>query len=839
LNGYDVVGWTAPPRTVRIPDVNTLGRDVSFAGRVLRRAPAFTLSTVAMLGLTIGATTAVFSIVNAAFLRPLPHVDLDRWARLYEQPKAEGLGPMSASIPNYRDWKEQSRSFAAMVLWMPMSLNLSGDEAEAERVPILIATMDALHTLGVTPAAGRLLQASDDPAPAQGDRPAMISYGLWQRRFGGDQGIVGRQIRLNLNPVVVVGVAPRDFEFPPGTRADVWLPQSLQSVASDTARDARGLQVSGLLKPGVTWSAASAELDLIASRLAAEYRENEGFGVRIVPVRDEIAGPFREPLFALLGALLLVIVLVSVNVANLQLVRLEARRREFAVRAAIGAPRGRLVRQVLTESALVAIAAFGLALVLAPYCVRLVLAGVPADQVTWLSVPIDLRVLLATTGVTGAVLLLAGLLPAWRGVRLDVASALALGGRAGSGASTSQGLRRGFVIAQLALSFVLVTGAALMVQSFVRLQRVDLGFPAENRLTLSYMAPRSRYPDGARLAELADRLRDEVSHVPGVVAAGAAQALPFAESAVWFQALSRSDPRSVENLATLPHVHYNVVSPGYAEAMGLPLKSGRTFQAQDAANSLQVVVVNEALARRFFPGENPIGQQLWVGHAQALPETPPRTVIGVVGDARWEGVDTPAGPEAWVPVTQQVGGDLVYRTMLFVAHTTGDPLASVSAVRERIRAVDKDLALASVRTLDDRVDEALWRPRLGAAALGALGLAAFVIALLGVFGLTSQLALRRAHEMGVRVALGATPRQIARLVLAESGQLVAAGVLLGVFAALLLARTVSSLLFGIGASDAATFLAAASGLAAASMLASYLPARRASRVDPLVALRPE
>jgi predicted permease len=819
--------------------VDTLWRDLALAGRLLRRAPVFTLCSVLMLALAIGATTAVFSIVNAAFLRPVPHVDLDRWARLYEQPRSEGLGPMSASIPNYRDWKQQSRSFAAMVLWMPMSLNLSGDEAEAERVPLMIATMDALHTLGVRPAAGRLLQASDEPMSQQGERPAMISYGLWQRRFGGDPATLGRRILLNLNPFVVVGVAPRDFEFPPGTRADVWVPQSLAAIESDTARDARGLQVSGLLRPGVTWSEAGAELDVIAARLAAEHRENEGFGVRVVPVRDEIAGPFRAPLLALLGALGLVILLVSVNVANLQLVRLEARRRELAVRAAIGASRARLVRQVLMESAVVALAAGGLGLVLAPLSVRLVLAFVPEQQIAWLSVPIDVRVLLLSAGVTGAVLVVAGLLPAARGVRIDVAASLALGGRAGSAASTSRRLRRGFVVAQLALSFVLVVGAALMIQSFVRLQRVDLGFPAEHRLTLSYMAPRSRYPDGARLAELADRLRDEVSRAPGIVAAGAAQALPFAEGATWFQALSREDPRSVANLALLPHVHYNVVAPGYAEALGLPLEAGRTFTRQDTAGSLPVVVVNEALARRFFPGEDPIGQQLWVGHAQALPDTPRRTVIGVVGDARWDSVDTPAGPEAWVPVTQQVGGDLVYRTMLLVAHTAGDPLGAVSAVRERIRAVDKDLALASVRTLEDRVDEALWRNRLGAAALGALGLAALAIALTGVFGVTSQLASRRAHELGVRVALGATPRAIARLVLSESGRLVLAGVALGALGALGLSRTVSSLLFGIGASDAATFLVAAVGLASAAMLASYVPARRASRVDPLVTLRAE
>ena len=819
--------------------MDTIWRDAVLAGRLLRRTPVSTLCAAAMLSLGIGATTAVFSVVNAALLRPFPYVDLDRWARLYERPVNEGLGAMSVSIPNYRDWKQESRSFSAMVLWMPMSLNLSGDDAEPERVPLVIVTADVFQTLGIRPAAGRLLQASDEPFPKQGDRPAMISYGLWQRRFGGDPAIAGKTILLNLSPYRVVGVTPRDFTFPPGSRVDVWVPQSLQGIQSDTYRDARGMQVSALLHPSATWASARAEMDVIAARLAAQYRENEGFGVRIVPMREDMTGPFRTSLLALLGALGLVMLLVSVNIANLQLVKLEARRREFAVRAALGASRTRLIRQALMESLLVALVAGSLGLVLAPFLVRLLLALVPSQQIPWLSVPTDLRVLAASALVTCAVMVLAGLLPASRSVQTDVASGLARGGWAGTAASTSRRLRYVFVVAQLALSFVLVVGAALLIQSFIRLQQVDPGFPAEQRITLSYMAPRSRYPDTARLSSLAQRIREEVGQAPGVVSAGAAQAIPFAEGAEWFQALSRTDPRSVPNLAVLPHVHYNVVTPGYAEALGVPLKAGRTFTERDDASATPVVVINEALASRFFPNENPIGQQLWSGHAQALPASPRRTVIGVVGDARWDSLDTPAGPEAWVPLTQQMGGDLIYRTMLLVVHTTGDPRAQVAAVRARIGRIDKDLALTSIRTMEDRMDEAVWRQRLGAAAIGTLGVAALTIALLGVFAVTNHLVGRRTHEMGVRIALGAAPWAIVRLVMTESGWLVLAGVVLGVAGAFGLARYVSTLLYGIGASDAATFLVTALGLASAAMAASYVPARRAASVDPLVTLRPE
>jgi putative ABC transport system permease protein len=578
-------------------------------------------------------------------------------------------------------------------------------------------------------------------------------------------------------------------------------------------------------------------MNVIAARLAALHRENEGFGVRIMPMREELTGSFRRPLLALLGASGFVMLLVSVNIANLQLVRLEARRRELAVRAALGATRARLLRQALMESLLLAAPSGCLGLLLAPPCVRLLLAFVPSEQVPWVSVPTDVSVLLVSAAVTCAVMAIAGLIPASRGVQVNVASALARGGWTGVG-SDGRRLRYVFVVVQLALSFVLVAGAALLIQSFIRLQQVDLGFPAENRLTLSYMAPRSRYPDTARLAALAESIREDVARAPGIRAVGAAQALPFAEGAVWFQALTRTDPRTLPNVAVLPHVHYNVVTPGYAEALAVPVKAGRTFTGQDAANAQPVVIINDALASRFFPNENPLGQQLWVGHAQALPTLPPRTVIGVVGDARWSTLDEPAGPEAWVPLAQQTGGDLVYRTMLLLVHSTGDPLASAASVRAQVRGVDKDLALTSIRTMDDRVDEAVWRQRLVAAALGALGVAALAIALVGVFGVTSHLVGRRAHEMGVRIALGATPRAMVRLVMTESGWLVLGGVALGCCGAFAVARYVSSLLYGVSASDAATFASTALGLASAALLASYLPARRAARVDPLVTLRP-
>ena len=379
--------------------------------------------------------------------------------------------------------------------------------------------------------------------------------------------------------------------------------------------------------------------------------------------------------------------------------------------------------------------------------------------------------------------------------------------------------------------------AALVIQTFVRLRAVDPGFDAAGRMTLSYFAPRARYPDAGRLVALVDRVREEIGRVPGVRAAGVAQALPFAPGVVWLQALTRDDPRGVANLGALPHVHYNVVSAGYAEALGVPTKAGRTFDATDTAGSLPVVVINDALARRFFPGQDPIGQSLWVGHAQALPTLPRRTVVGVVGDARWSGLDEPAGPEAWVPYAQQAGTEDILRTMFLVFHAAGDAEAAMPAVRAQAARADPDLPLTSVRSLGSRIDEAVWRQRLAAAALGALGIAALAVALMGVLAVTSYLVGRRAHEMGVRLALGARPRAIVRLVLVESGWLVLLGTGLGVLGALAMGRLLSTMLYGVGTTDAPTFVAAGTALAATAIAACYLPARRASRVDPLITLR--
>jgi predicted permease len=815
--------------------MDTLRRDLVLALRSLRQAPGVTAAVVVMLALAIGAAAGVSSVVHGALARPLPHVDVDRWAHLYERPINEGLDTtLSVSIPNYRDWRDHSRTFAAMVLWRPWSFNLSGDDRAPERLRATIVTPNLFATLRLVPAAGRLLVDADDPLD---DRRVLISHALWQRRFGGDAAIVGQSIRLNHVPHVVVGVAPAGFTFPLDGPVDVWVPDSMRLVATDTHRDARGLQVSGLLREGATWDQARTEMDRIAARLAAAHPENRGFGITVVPMRESLAGDIRGPLTTLLAALGLIVVLIAVNLANLQLVRLDARGHEFAVRAALGASRTRLVRQAVVESALLAAAAAALGLCVAPLAMRGVQAWVPAGELAWLEVRPDATMVLTAIGVAAAVTLLAGVLPVLRGLRADVAATLAGAVRGGAATATGRHIRQASIVAQLALSFALLVSAGLVVRTFASLRSTDPGFDAAGRMTLSVYAPRARYPDAGRVVALVDRVREEIARVPGVRAVGVAQALPFAPGVVWLQALTRDDPRGVADLAALPHVHYNVVSAGYAEALGVPVKAGRTFDATDTAASLPVAVINDALARRFFPGQNPIGRTISVGHAQALPTLPRRTIVGVVGDARWSGLDEPAGPEAWVPYPQQAGAEDILRAMYVVFDAGGDADASMPAVRAQVARADADLPLTSVRTLASRLDEALWRERLAAAALGTLGLAALAVALMGVLAITSYLVGRRAHEMGVRLALGARPRAIVRLVLVESGWLVLFGTGLGVLGALAMGRLLSAMLYGIAGTDPPTFVAAGLVLAATAIAACYLPARRASRVDPLVTLR--
>jgi putative ABC transport system permease protein len=812
--------------------------DLRYAWRLLAKSPVTSLLALAALALAIGGVTAVFSVVNAALLRPYPHIEVERWGYVYETSQSGGLQQISASIPNFRDWRDQSQSFEGLFLWQPWTFNVSGSaEIEPERVEVAIITGEVFQALGVQPIAGRLLRPSEETQLPE--RGVVISHGLWQRRFGGDPNIAGRKIELNLVPHTVLGVTPSGFVFPAESRVEVWVPFGARAIQSSTGRDGRGFSVAAKLRRGVSFEKAQAELNTIASRLAAQYPEDRGFGVQLVPLREAVAGDIREPLLLMLGALGLVLLLACVNVASLQIARIESRRKELAMRVALGCGRLRLARYVLAEIVLLTGGGALLGVCLAPLLVNWLLSAAPARETRWLQVTPDWVVFAAATAVTILAALIAGGLPAWRGSQTSVRGLLVAGGSTATSAGSAVGLwmRRVFVAGQIALSLMPLVAAALLVQSFVHMQSQRPGFEPEHRTTLSFMAPRARYPNPETIALLADRVREAVAHAPGVRSAGLGQTLPFAEGIGWFQAVTRQDPRSIQNLAGLPHVHYNVASAGYAEALGIPMKAGRDLNRSDTAAGQPVVLINETLARRFFPGEDPIGKPMWVGHAQALPEQQPRIVVGVMGDVLWSNLTAPAQPAAWVPIGQQSFGVDAFRNLFVAVHAVGDPKTVIAGIREQMKTADRDLALTNIQTLETRVSESMWRHRLAASAMTALSLLALAIALMGVFGTISYLVNRRLHEMGIRLALGATRGGIVRLVTGEGTWLVFAGLVAGGVGAYALSGYLSSLLFGVTAVDAKTFFAASVGLGLAAVLACYLPARRAAAVDPATLLR--
>jgi putative ABC transport system permease protein len=814
-----------------------LGQDLRYGVRMLLKYPGFTTIAILTLALGIGANTAIFSIINAVLLQPYPHIETDRWVYVWEHPNLEGLSQVSASVPNYRDWKQQSRSFTEMVLWRPWSYNLSGSgTGEPERVLAAVVTTNLFSALNLVPAAGRMPVEADGKST---ERLVVISYGIWKRHFGGDPNLAGKQIKLNLAPHTVLGVAPPEFSFPPETKTDIWTVYSQSAIDSNMDRSGRGYRVAAKLKPGLSLPIAQAEMDLIAGRLAAQYEEDKGFGIQLVAMREGVAGDFQRPLLALFGALGLVLLLACVNLANLQLVRFEARRKELAMRTALGAGRGRLIRQLVTESMLLVVLAGLLGVFLAPEGVRLLLWLVPPEQIPWLKVVSDGRVLLVCTGLTLLTAVLSGLLPAIRSSSFDLARMLAASSSGSGGAGINRRWRNAFVVAQLALTFIPLVGAGLLMNSFVRLRGVDPGFQTDHRLTLSLSAPRARYKDPAAIARLAEQVGEEVRHAPGVREAGLVQYLPFSPAVGWLQAVSRQDPQGHGNPADLPHVRYTVASTGYFESLGIPLKAGRTFTNADTRESVQIVVINEALAKRYFPNEDPIGKPLWIGHAQMLPGSLPRTIVGVVGDTLLDRLDTAPEASAWVPISQQSFGEDLWRTLFLVVKTDIEPQAALAGVRQRIAGIDSELALTGIATMEDRLGESVWRQRFTASVLGVFSFIAMAIAMLGVFGITSYLVRERTHEIGVRMALGAMPGDIFRLIMKEGILSVLTGVALGMAGALALARFLSNLLYGVRANDPVTFGAVAVLLALVALAACCIPARRAAKADPLIALKHE
>jgi putative ABC transport system permease protein len=788
--------------------------------RALRRSPAYTLAAVATLALGIGANTAIFSAVNGILLNPLPYPEPDRLVVVWGRHTT--IGRETASLPDFLDWRSQARSFEALAAMTSTRFNVTG-AGEPEVVNGGIATADLLRVFGLVPSVGRGFREDEERGAAP--RVAMLGEGYWRRRFGAAPDILGGRILLGGVPHTVVGIVPARLRLE--RSVDVWTP-----LVTDTTRGRRAdfLTVFGRLREGVPQERAQQEMTTIMRRLEAQYPEsNTGWGAEVVALREQMIGEIRPTLLVFMGAVGLVLLVACANVANLMLARSAARSREVTIRSALGASRARLAGELLLESTLLALLGGGLGLLLALWGVEGLRWLGPDTLPRVEEIGLDLRVLgfaLALSLITG---LLFGLAPVWRLAGRDLHEGLAGGSRSVAGASGIHRARAALVLGEVALAFALLAGAALLLRSFERLQRVDPGFAADRVLTARLTLPRLAYPEEERWLAFGRDLIARAAAEPGVRSAALVSDAPLGDSPPYWSFEIEGAEAPVAG--TVQDAAVFTASAGYFETLRIPLVRGRLFGAADRPGTPDVVVVSQAAAQRFWRGRDPIGARITFGDPSD-PETRWATVVGVVGDVRHERLNEQAYPQIYLPFEQSP-----MRSMVLAVRTTGDPATLVPAVRRALSELDPNLPLADVSTLEDRKAVTLARPRVNATVLGAFALAALVLAAVGIYGVVAYGVVQRTRELGIRMALGAGGSTLLRMVIRQGMTPVLGGVALGLVAALAGGRLLRGLLFGVGSSDPATLALVLCFLLAVALAAMYLPARRASRSDPMVALR--
>jgi len=794
-------------------------QDVRYALRSLRRHPVFAFTAILTLALGIGANTAIFSAVYGVLLRPLPYPEPDRLLTIWGHHAS--IGRETASLPDFLDWR-QARSFSGMAAWANATYTVTGT-GEPQVVTGAQVTPNYFRVLGVTVPQGRDFRDEEERG---GARVAVLSQGYWQRAYGGRPDVVGRQITLSGAPYTIVGVGARGLALPEDV--DIWAPLQI-----DTTLGRRNdfLQVIGRLAPGVSPEAAGVELATIARRLESEYpNSNAGWGVELIGLQERMVGEIRPALLVFMGAVGLVLLIVCANVANLMLARVAAREREVTIRAALGASRRRLVRQLLTESVLLALAGGVLGLGLAVWGVSALRNLDPGTLPRLDEVRLDGGALAFALVLSLGTGLLFGVIPALRVLGFDLRGGLAEGGRALSGTRSGTRTRTALVLAEVALASVLLVGAALLLRSFVGLQRVDPGFTTHGILTARVTLPRARYDDPARQVAFADALLEHARALPGVSGAALSTSAPVDDGlSYWAIALAGEQPP--------PEVVQDAVvyrtSAEFFQTFGLPLIRGRLFASSDRGESTPVAIVSQSLAQRYWPGRDPVGSRLTFGNPTDSTSTW-MTVVGVVGDVRQEGAVSPAYPQIYVPFAQVSG-----RSMVVALRTGQDPLALVPSLKQALASVDPNLALSRVTTMEQRVAGTLARPRVNALLLAAFAATALILAALGIYGVIAYSVVQRTREMGIRIALGARAKDVLGLVMRQGLAPVLIGLAIGLAAAAVGSRVLRSLLYGVAATDLATYAAVAAFLAAVAAAASYVPARRAARSDPMTALRTE
>ena len=798
-------------------------RDVSYSVRVLTNSYAFTIVIVLTLALGIGANTAIFSFANGILLRPLPYPQSERLAVLEETALKRGVEAMSVSYPNFLDWKEQNTVFEGMGTYFGSSrFSLSG---AGEPISIRGARIShgLLETLRVSPQLGRTFTVNEDRPDEDG--VVILGYDLWQRNYGGDPNIVGQKIVLSNRPRTVVGVMPSGFRFP--EIADLWVPLALTTQMF--TRTDHGLGAIARLKDGASFSEAQAEMHNIAARIEQQNPvTNEGLGVKVASLHENLTGDYREALLILLGVVGCVLLVACVNVANLMLARATARQKEFALRAALGAGRWRIVRQLLIESLLLALVGGALGFALSIWALRLLLTSIPIQLPFWMNFSVDLRVLGFTIAITVLTGLLFGAAPALQTSRVDLNDTLKEGGRGTVGARGRS--RSLLVVTEIALSLMLLVGAGLMIQSFLRLRSVNVGLDPTNVLATSFHLPTAKYRENEQRAAFFKQLLERVRALPGVESASATATLPLG-GGTWGRSLT-VEGYPVLAVGQAPMIQHTVVAPGYFRTMGIPLLSGRDFTDSDAEGSLLVTIIDERLAREYWPNESPIGRRIRFGPPED--NEPWHTIIGVVGTVRHERMQEDTRKSVYLPHLQ-----IPVNGMALMTRTSSEPKELVAAIRREVSQLDSDLPVSKVMTMTEVIDESIWQPRLYATLFAVFAGGALLLALIGIYGVMAFLVQTRTHEIGVRMALGATARDVFKLIVGRGMKLTLIGVLIGLAGAAAVTRLMHSLLFNTSATDPITFVLISLLLSVAAFLACYLPARRAAKVDPLVALRYE
>jgi putative ABC transport system permease protein len=800
-----------------------LFQDLRYAIRGLLKQPAFTLVAVGTLALAIGGNTAMFSVVNAVLLRPLPYPEPDRIVSLTGTNPTRGITQSNMSVPDLVDWQSQNQVFEHMAGFYTGGVVFSNTE-EAERVRGAWVSADFFRLFRTTPVRGRALQAED---AQPGKEPVVvIGYGLWQRRFGGNAGIVGTRITISGKSTTVVGVMPQGFDYP--LPSEVWSPFNLDPAKEP--RENRFINVVARLKPETSVAQAQAHLDTINQRLAESYHEtNSGWTVQVKSLQESLVGDFRPALLVLLYAVAFVLLIACANIANLLLARATSRQKEIAVRAALGASRWRIIRQLLTESLLISLLGGTLGLVLSFWLTRLLIAISPANIPRFDEIRPDARLLVFAVGLALVTGLVFGLVPALQASRANQSAGLKKGLRGNAGGSGNDRLRGFLMAGEIAMSFVLLVGAGLLIKSFIHLREIKPGINPDNVLTLRVSVPPGKFRENEPRLQFFRQVTERVLTAPGVQAAGMIFSLPLGGDSisVWRGYIPEGRPATPEESGDAA---YLPISTDYFRTLQIPLIAGRTFNDRDTESTPKVLIINEPMARKLWPGESAIGKHLSIWRDEKFA----REVVGVVGETKTSLDDEPA-EQMYVPYAQ----DATWGSMSFVIRTSGDPNSAVSAIKNEIRSVDKGAPVYNVRTMDDVLANSVAPRRAPMLLLSAFAAVALLLAMIGIYGVTSYYVTQRTQEIGIRMALGAQMSDVMKLVLRGGMTLTILGVVTGLAGALALTRWMTSLLFGVKPTDWLTLAAVTVCVLGTALLACYLPARRATKVDPLVALRYE